>query len=457
MRSKIKVPTSKTVALPNLLEKYRGTFATLFFTFLFFLCSADMFFAVRLHDFNFRFGQALLLIGSLAVLTPFILRGPLKWFEAEPYFRSFLNWLPFFLVYALSASLSLDPAHSYLKWGWAAFNMGGAAVICLHRGSWAPLKNGLFYGILTIAFFIWVEFVAIYWFGGMTSVPESPTEGPFVLWNGLFVGYAQSGGHMGDVRIFRPHGFFYEPSYAGCALSFAFPLCLALWIDEKSSFWRSTFAPAFILVAAWMTSSRSAIFGTLFSLFIVFIGGLALRQTDLLKKVSKVVLTAVILFGLLAISSPARSYVDFFLNITAPHGMAERVVDPSSSEGWRMANVIHSLELWRNHPLLGMGVPSPSADKGLHGLGQTSESMWLEVGVETGTLGFLAYAFGLLKTAADAARDAKSKVVLLLVAAALAAHMVISMNLTSTFPRLDYWILYFFTIRLLLETKKNDT
>jgi len=449
-------PAPSTGTSPVLLD-IKGPGPTLFFTFLFFLCSADMFFAARIHDLNFRYGQFLLLLGALLILAPLTRATFTKWKGTEPYLPLFRNWLPFFLFYILSDTFSGDLTHSYLKWGWALFNIGGAAILCLHRGPWAPVRNGLFFGILAIAGFIWIEFIGLYWLPGLSSVQMSPASGPFLCFLGLPLGFVQDAGRLDGIQLFRPHAFFYEPSYAGCALSFAFPLCLALGLKEGSGPGRSILTPAFILVAAWMTSSRSAIFGTLFSLILIFLGSLLLRQKALLKRTTQVVLVTLLLFGLLALSARARTYADFFIGITEPQKMATRVVNPSSSEGWRMANILHSLKVWKEHPLLGMGVPPLESDRGLHGLGQTSESMWLEVGVETGLLGFLAYAFGLLKTMADAAKGMKDRSILLLVGAALAAFTIISMNLTSTFPRLDYWIIYFFAVRLLLEVKKEGT
>jgi uncharacterized protein YhhL (DUF1145 family) len=310
---------------------------------------------------------------------------------------------------------------------------------------------------LAIAAFIWLEFLALYWFGQNTTIVDSASEGPYVLLRGIFIGYSQPGGHIDGMDIFRPHAFYYEPSYAGCALSFAFPLTIALAHREPNGYWRYIFAPAFILVATWMTSARSGILGTILSTAILLAGSAILRKKQLFARMGKIILTAVFLFGLLALSAQVRSYMGFFLHIIQPKGIATRMVEPSSSEGWRWANVRHSLELGAEHPLVGMGVPPHSVERGFHGLGQTSESMWLEVLVETGLLGLLAFSLGMFGTVFSAAKNGADPSVTLLVLSALAIHCLISMNLTSTFPRLDYWIIYFFGIRVLLENQKKNS
>lgn len=455
MSSTIIHPVSAPTASQFLPEKLRNFLSVFFFAALFFLCSADLFLAVRIRDFNFRFGQILILIVAVAVITR-LLRTPRKdWFEIEPHLRILKNWGPFLLAYALAVALSQDLPHGFLKLGWAVFNIGGAALVCLNNRRWNPLKKGLFLGIAAIALVIWVQFIAIYLLGAFTTVSQTPAGWSFIQLSGIFIGYAQDAGHLGSVIIFRPHAFFYEPSYAGCALTLAFPLCLSIGLEEKNSFIRSILIPALVLGAAWMTSSRSAILGTSLSMLMIFLGGAFLKKKKLLKNASKILFIALLLLGFLALSSKARDYFGFFTGISEPSKLALRVEDPNSSEGWRWANVLNSLRLWKDHPLFGMGVPPLSGDKRIHGLGQTSESMWLEVGVESGLLGFLTFAFGILKTMTDAIRGSTCEVTVLLVAAALAAHLIISMNLTSTFPRLDYWLLFFFAARLCLESREG--
>jgi O-antigen ligase len=424
---------------------------TLFFAALFFLCSSDLFFAVRIHDLNLRYGQILILLGVIVIVARLSLASLRDWSPIEPPFKILKFWIPFWLAYALAVALSQDYIHGFLKLGWAVFNIGGAALIALQGRLWNPLKTGFSIGIAAIALTIWVQFVAIYLFGDITSASQSPAGWSFIRLDGIFAGYVQNSGQFGSVNILRPHAFFYEPSYAGCALTFAFPLSIAVGLRENSSFWRSTLFPALVFGAAAMTSSRSSILGLLISLLIVAILGLVKRKFHLLKTVSKVFFTSILLLGLLALAPGPRAYLGFFLGPLGPKSAMVRVTDPNSSEGWRLANVKNSLRVWKSHPLFGMGVPPLPADKTVHGLGQTSESMWLEVGVESGLLGFLAFGFAIFKSISDSMKKTQDIGLVILVVAALAAHLIVSMNFTSTFPRLDYWLLFFFALGLCLE------
>ncbi len=422
-----------------------------FFAALFFLCSADLFFAVRIHDLNLRFGQFLL----LAAVFPYLLS----------FFRSFGHvrpgtgiltdvlqaWIPFLGVYAVAALTAQDVPHTLLKWVWALFNIGGAALVCLEKERGENLEKGFFLGILAIALMIWVQFTALYLLGDWVTVaPSAPGEFPSIHLGGIFLGYTQDAGTYNGILIHRPHAFFYEPSYAGCALTFAFPLCLAFGLSSAGGFWRRVFVPALVFTAAWMTSSRSAMLGTTLSLLVLLAAGAWKKRKSLLKTVSQVMLVSVILVGLLAFSPGTRAYIGFVLGPLGPRAVISRVQDSGTSEGWRLENVLNSLKLWRQHPLLGMGaIPSPSGGRVLQGMGQSSESMWLEVGVEAGMLGFLSFCFAITRTLQVSFSRCQNADMVVAAAAALAAHFIVSMNFTSTFPRLDYWLIFFFCIRLL--------
>src|SRR5579883_3101077 len=44
-------------------------------------------FRVRIHDFNFRFGQALILLIAAAVMAPLVRASRKDWLKIEPYFQ----------------------------------------------------------------------------------------------------------------------------------------------------------------------------------------------------------------------------------------------------------------------------------------------------------------------------------------------------------------------------------
>ena len=73
-------------------------------------------------------------------------------------------------------------------------------------------------------------------------------------------------------------------------------------------------------------------------------------------------------------------------------------------------------------------------------------SLWIEVGIEAGILGVLAFGFGLLKSVRDCVKNHPRSANILPVLCALAVHFLVNMSFTSTFPRLDYWLLFFFAL-----------
>lgn len=451
-------PGSAPAAAGFLSGRLQNSLSVFFFAALFFFCSADQFFAVRVLGFNFRFGQLLLLAGACLVLYGKF--GPVRdgSLNEQPGLKAFLNWLPFFLIYALAAFLSSAPKRTLVKEAWAFFNIGGSALVFLTASQWKPAqKRGMFYGILAVAAVLWVQFIAIYWFGACDSATSATASGQSTPIPGFggFLGFAQLSGQVQDLLIFRPNAFYYEPSYAGCAMTFAFPSMVLLGMEETGNFFKSLLAPAMVLGAIFMTSSRSGILGISLSLFVIVLGCLVNKRKAVFIRLSKVFLTALLLLGLLCVSPRAQKFADFVIGSFIPSSLGARIGDPNSSEGWRLTNVKRSLKLWGEHPVLGMGVLPLSHDTGTRGLGMSSESMWLEVAVESGTLGLLAflYAIGRILLGALGKNPAIDRKIL--VAGALTAHWLVSMNFTSTFPRLDYWLIFFFYICLL--TRKEPT
>ncbi|HTC22503.1 MAG TPA: hypothetical protein VK859_16730, partial [bacterium] len=79
----------------------------------------------------------------------------------------------------------------------------------------------------------------------------------------------------------------------------------------------------------------------------------------------------------------------------------------------------------------------------------TTEDMWLEVGMESGLVGFLAFLGAIAGTMRAAWGTASPSALKGLILAAWVSHFVVNMNFCQTFPRLDFWLLFFFSIRLL--------
>src|SRR5581483_2397134 len=160
----------------NLQEK--NLWFVLLFALLFFMSSADIFFATRIFGFNVRFGQLLLLPTGLLAFA--FLRRETKLSSAlfSSKLRLLAYWAPFFLAYGLAAALSPTPHLTFTKWVWALFNIGFAGLVCLSDRWKDSLVTGLEYGIYAIAGVLWVEAITIYWFGITPALNHLPGPQP---------------------------------------------------------------------------------------------------------------------------------------------------------------------------------------------------------------------------------------------------------------------------------------
>jgi hypothetical protein len=431
--------------------------AVLFFAALFFLCSADRFFAVRIFDLNFRYGQFLLLACVLPLFWNWVSNPRSFQKNIGPNLIILKHWIPFALFYAIACTLALDPQRSFLKFFWMLFNIGGAALLFLSGRYGKSLLEGVYYGILAIAFTICAQFIILYWPGvlPMASGNTSFRLTVFPNYSDFFLGYVQPSGEFGATKIFRPHAYYYEPSYAGCAMALAYLLSLAYALSQGGFKIKYILASALVLGAAFMTSSRTAIIASSFSLLMVLSAGLWKKNRAIFRGAFSLLLAAVLLLSVLLVSGRARDYLGFVIGPLGFSSVTYRISDSGSSEGWRVANMIQSVKLWKDHPLIGMGVPPIPENKNLPGLGLTSENMWLEIGIESGLLGFLAFIYAIFKTLHTFLWANKNREIVILVSAALTAHFLVSMNLTSTFPRLDYWLLFFFAFRICTEINRD--
>jgi hypothetical protein len=429
----------------------RKTLAALFFALLFFLSSADVVFAIRIHGFNFRFGQALLLLAALPIILRLFNQIKDRSPQAQTHLSILIPWIPFFTIYEIAALSSATPFPTTIKWGWGLFNIILAAVICLDKRGEESLERGFEWGIVLIAGFIWLEAVALYFFGSFTSFQDlGPGMPGAVSFFSIPIGFAQESWRFMGFQTYRPNAFYFEPSYAGCALTFAF-LCL-FSSDIRRPLNRSGWIPALVVSSVIITSSRTGIisefvFLTLMILFLV----VRRRFNPLWRVTVRTILIAVLFMGLFCISPQARRYLQF---ITGPIGVdsTARIHQKGSSEGDRLSNAKDSFALWMQHPVLGNGVTPQVGPNNSQGLSQFSMVTWTEIGLESGTLGVLAFLFAVLSNMATAWKKSPDADLKTIVFLAWLIHFSIQFLLSQTFPRLDYWLIFFLSIRLLLKS-----
>lgn len=431
---------------------------------LFFLGTADQVFAVRVFSVNIRWAQFLLLAGAVACL-PFAWQG---WRAGrEEVMRSqplLLAWGVFFAAYGASALVAPDPLRSLVKLAWGGFNVVGAALVCLLAArDKTLLRDAFLIAAVLVAAVIWIDAVALYWVGA-----EAPA-----------LGLAQQSYRFEGEHMLRPHAFYYEPSYAGAWLAFGLPVVvLATW---QRPLWMRLLLPAVVLGAIVLTSSRTGILSALMALGVAGLYALVRRRGDLLKAVVATGVMAALLLTVFFMSSQAAVYGRFIAGPLGPQALVARLLPDEpvaaapvqrppqktpaapapapapapakkpdwkqTSEGQRLANVATALKTWWQRPLLGWGVATEGSEDKL--LSPATLNTWLELLVEAGLLGLLTFVGAVAIALRMAARHADATTLALL-GGAWAAHFLINLNLTQTYPRLDYWLLFFLTIRLAL-------
>jgi len=430
-------------------DKIQDILAASFFALLFFLGSADLFFATRIAGFNFRWGQLLLLIAAIPAYYSLLNQIRENSDPGKTKVKFFLHWVPFFLIYGLAALCSATPLLTGIKWGWGLFNIGLAALVCLQPRRNESLARGFEWGILAIASLLWIQALAIYAFPSFTQVADQGEANPStVSFFSLFLGYAQPSFAYQGLSTFRPHAFYYEPSYVGAALSFALALLLSRALSEKAAL--RGILPALALSSILLCSSRTGILSAVLFLFTSYFlsrwnsGSPVLRRTLI-----RTVLISILMVGAFCLFPMGRQYVAF---VSGPLGADSymRLHKKNSSEQGRLENMQESLQRWSEHPLLGNGVTKINpADQGLS---QLSIVTWFEIGLESGVLGVAAFLYAILANMRLAWNGAPPGPIRSLVLSAWLVHFGFQLFFSQTFPRLDYWLLFFLSIRLLLDS-----
>ncbi len=430
-------------------KKAESFLTVFFFALLFYLCCADQYFSTKWGPFHIRWGQILLWAPALLSLgqnwNSLFNRAKEQSFPIQV----LTNWGWFFLIYALAAILSGNTQITLIKVGWGFMNISCAALVFLNPKSGDKALQGASWGLFAVAGTLWVQAIAAYWFGATTPLGQWCFTGPlnFLVHPLPFpLGFVQSGTQVGLHQfLFRPSAFYYEPSYAGCALAFGFPLSLAL-----ESRWESRKIPirsALILSSILLVGSRSGFLGILVGL--LFVGGYSLRFSlpEIRRSLLITITGAALAILVFAVTPSSREYLSFIGGLSTGQVATGPPQDPHKSEKGRIDTYFQGLKDWAQHPILGNGVARDSSGEAK--VTVTTDNMWLEVGMESGLLGFTAFVWGFFGSLKRAWKGGPPTLVKALVLGALVCHFTINMNLCQTFPRLDYWILFFMALGLL--------
>ena len=409
---------------------------------LFFLGTADQFFAVRVHGITLRLAQLVLLAGLIIWW-----RSNKTGLPANS--RTLLiAWAPFLGVFLLASMLSADPLPGLVKLCWFGFNFLGAYAWCqLFRRE--DLVLGYFSAYLVVAAVIVFDFYI-----GFGTGPAH------------MIGYAQpTYGVPGREGWFRPHAFYYEPSYAAAALGLAWALALttvSVYAPRASAALAMT-----AITALAVTFSRT---GWIYALIAVVAIAVVDGNGPLISLRRRLVGLcagglALLALALLLVPQQNRGGVGALLQALGVSATIERVcpiVDewlPSwdlqclegaeraralpynqpgeaperTSEGSRLMSWESALDRIEEHPVAGVGVVR-SADRLIS---TTVPNTWLEIAVEGGVFALIAFVWGLAATIyrwEGLGRENRA------VGVALLLYFLVSWQFIQTFPRLDQWL-----------------
>jgi O-antigen ligase len=247
-----------------------------------------------------------------------------------------------------------------------------------------------------------------------------------------------------DLTIYRPCAFYYEPNYAACALAFSLSLVL---FQEKGERWFSGWAPGLVTAAVVLTSSRGGILGCAFTLGALLLASFFKPLADKRIVILKTIFFSGLCLGLVLLSDGGRRYLGYLVGPLGPGTIKLNAVLPHTSEGDRVISLNQGIQSLKEHPWLGQGY-QPVA--GIEGLVTRTLNTWVEIGMESGLLGLMAFLFAVGSIAWRCLDFRENQAASVIACVAWTVQFGINYNLAPTFPRLDYWLLFFFSINLLV-------
>ena len=422
-------------ALPlHPLLRHHLALATSLCALLFFLGAADRVFALRAYGINLRFANLLLAVGLVVWL----------WKRRREALEDLgvlsIGWMPFVAAFGLAVVLSDAPWLGLLKLGWFALNFVAAFAWCRLFPRDAVVR-GYFAAFLVVSLLIGVDFAS-----------------GFVHGDRYMIGLGQPNDLAAGEILWRPHAFYYEPSYAASGVALAWALAMTPMGTAAPRI-----APLLITsgaVALTVIMSRT---GWIYAILVLVLLGAyrflgRKRATRIRWSAMLVALAAVaaLVAGLL-LPEQTRARFTMLSDALGWHRTFERICPlvrldslrcatseaalrsvgveaaEESSEGQRIVDAQRAIASIEARPLVGHGV-TPGHDRLLE---PTAKNTWLEIAVEGGVLSAAALAWGLLFTlkrfGAFEAGNRAIAIVLLL-------YFVVAWQFLQTFPRLDQWL-----------------
>ncbi|MFM8268807.1 MAG: O-antigen ligase family protein [Pseudomonadota bacterium] len=359
-----------------------------------FLAMSDRAFSFSVGGFNVRYAQILLLF-LILVLAPKHL--------ASLKSNAALKALAFLVIpQMLLLGTRTLPQLTALKLLWICFNIGG--VILLMQVTSANQKSILFKGIifsvLANSVILIIDWAAIAYGTGLPVIGfAQPAYG--VVW-------------------YRPHAFYYEPSFVSSVLALSIP-----FLSTQQKGWLLS---GLLLCVLFLVGART---GLLFAVIYLLLS-LVLNTKSRLVIIKSVSL-CFLLISILWLMPNTQNHFSLLFNILGPAESVSRASEKTSSEGGRIQNVLEELKIWRKAPVFGAGITQRGGER--HGLDPLAINCWAEVLSEWGLWG-LCSVLWLFMILFRGASLIDSKI-------AIFVHALVNLNFTQTLPRLDFWILLF--------------
>lgn len=419
-------------------SRRRAGVAVLLCTCLFFLGTADQLLGLRILGVNLRIANLVLAAG----LAAWILTRAAG--SSNDLAALAMAWLPFVALYGLAALTSNTPWLSLLKLGWFAFNFLTAYTWCRLFDP-RDLACGYFSAYLVVCAVLVIDFTA-----GFARGPD------------FMIGFGQPNDLIAGQILYRPHAFYYEPSYAASGIGLA--MLLALTPLGSSAATLSTTFVVVGLVALAVTMSRSGwLFGVVATAALILFGKV---RTSVISARNMLVMSALVAilsaalfaqeanrtrFWALLHSLGWQQTVERVCPILRDHvaflglrclsaeerlrsiGRPRDAVPEHTSEGQRLSSLKEGITRVKERPLLGDGVT-----RGKHRLIEpTVSNTWLELAVEGGLLSLFAFVWGLGFTLHRWRVFSPENRAIAIV---LVLYFLVAWPFLQTFPRLDQWL-----------------
>lgn len=445
------------IAAPSTASRHRATLAMLLCAVLFFLGTADHVFSFRIQGVTVRIANLLLAGGLVTWLLTRRADSPRDMAALA------IAWLPFFALYGLAAVASDTPWLGLLKLSWFAFNFLTAYAWCRLFDP-RDLARGYFAAFLVVSAVIVVDFTS-----GFTRGPQ------------YMIGFGQPNDLTTGQILYRPHAFYYEPSYAASGVGLAWLLALTPMGSVATTL--STMLIGVGLVALTVTMSRTGwLFAVVATVALVLFGKIRPDFASVVswrKVLVTMVLTALIFAGLLV---PEQNRTRFgallhslgwqqtlervcpivrdhfaFLDLQCLNteerlrslGRLRDAVPEHTSEGQRLTSLKDAVASVQARPLLGSGV-----QRGEHRLIEpTASNMWLEIAVEGGILSVAAFVWGLSFTLH---RWRVFRLETRAIAIVLLLYFVVAWQFLQTFPRLDQWLSFWLVLTFAAQKARTS-